>query len=359
MNKKHRLSIAFSLLILPFSAQAAIDIYGTAHVSVDYAGNDDPDPAAKDHTFSLTSEQSRIGLRGREALQDQMAVLWQIENGVSFDNGGWGAGRDTFVGMETGFGNFLIGKHATPYHMATDDLDVFADTRADYNAVIGSIDGQSLFNNRADNALLYLTPQDKRVRFALAYSSRVTGDDDLPLTTAESRQDALSASLVFASGPLYLSYAYESLGELMGPGVDDGTAKKFGFGWVFGQGTSIGFIWEDARTGAVSGGGEVARAAYYVNLAQVYGNMTYKFAYGRLGELDSAPDSSADYVALGGDYAASARTDLYLLYTSVMNDAAGNYGLQPDHDGAGAIAAVGDNASALSAGVVHRFDIEF
>jgi predicted porin len=359
MNKKHRFPYAAMLLVLPFSTQAAIDIYGTAHVSLDYIDNGDPSPADEDHTFSLTSEQSHIGLRGRESLGDGMAALWQFENGVSFDNGGWGPGRDTFVGLETGFGSFLLGKHATPYRMSTDDLDVFADTRADYNAVIGSIDGQSLFNNRADNALLYMTPQDKRLRFALAYSTRVAGDDDLPLTTAESRQHAVSTSLVFASGPLYIGLGYEVLGDLMGPGLDDGKAAKLGLGWDFGQGTKVNFIWEDAATGEEVNGDEVARAAYYFNVAQIHGNMTYKFAYGRLGELDSASDSGADYVALGGNYALSAHTDLYLLYATVMNDSAGNYGLQPDHDGTGAVAAAGDDVSALSVGLIHRFDIEF
>lgn len=346
-------------MLLPFAAPAAIDIYGAAHLSLDYVGNDDPVPANDDRTFSLTSGQSRIGLRGREALQDQMAALWQVENAVNLDSGGWGSGRDTFVGLEMSFGTFLLGKHATPYRMTTDDLDVFADTRADYNAVVGSINGQSLFNNRADNALLYLTPADRRLRFALAYSTRVSGDDDLPLTTDESRQNALSASLVFADGPLFLGYAYESLGELMGPGLDDGVAKKFGVGWVFGQGTRLGFIWEDARTGAISGGEEVARAAYYLNLAHINGNMTYKFAYGRLGELDSTPDSGADHVAIGGSYALSARTELYLLYAAVKNDTAGNYGLQPDHDGTSAVAAAGGDVGALSAGLVHRFDVGF
>lgn len=342
-------------LALPLVAHAAIDIYGIAHVSLDYAANDDRDPANEDHTYSLTSNQSRIGLRGREVLPNQMAVLWQAEQGIHLDSGGFGPGRDTFVGMENRFGSLLLGKHVTPYRTATEELDVFGDTRADYNAVIGSIDGRSLFNNRPDNILLYQTPQDRRVRLALAYATRVAGDDDLPLTTAESRQDAVSASLVFSSGPLYLGFGYEALGELTGAGADDGRARKFGLGWDFGQGTKLGFIWEDAGTGEIIGGREAAREAYYVNLAQVRGNMTYKIAYGRVGELDSASGSGADYAALGFSYALSARADWYLLYAAVMNDDAGHYGLQPDHDGTGAIAAAGDDAAAFSAGLVYRF----
>jgi len=362
MKKSHGLPLAAALLLaLPPDVPAAIDLYGVAHVSLDYAGNDDPDPAREDHTLSLTSDQSYLGLRGREALQGQTAAVWQFENGIDFDAGGWGEARDSFVGIETGYGSTLIGVHATPYRMITENLDIFADTRADYNAVIGAVDGRSLFDNRAENVLLYQTPADKRLRFALAYSTRLAGDDDLPLTQDESQQDAWSTALVFADGPLYLGLGFESLGELMGPGLGDGRAAKFGAGWDFGQGTKLGFIWEDAGSGEKLGGNEVAREAYYANLAQIYGNMTYKFAYGWLDELDSTPDSGAQYVALGGSYALSARTEIYLLYAAVMNDEAGNYGLHPDHDGSGAVAAASAGAyvGAFSAGLVHRFDTGF
>ena len=359
MYKSYWPAFAAMLLLLSPAAHAASEIYGVGHVSLDVVGNDDPDPANEDRSFSLTSGHSYLGLRGREVLQNQMAVLWQAENTVDFDAGGWGPGRDTFAGLETRFGSLLIGKHATPYRMTTEDLDVFADTRADYSAVIGSIDGLSLFNNRADNALLYMTPRDKRLRFMLAYSTRVTGEDDLPLSTDESRQDAWSTALEFVSGPLYMGFAYESLGELMGPGLDDGKAKKFGLGWETGSGTRMSFIWEDARTGETSGGEQVGRAAYYLSLAHVQGNLTWKIAYGLADALDSVEDSGAHFLALGGNYALSARTELYLLYTAVMNEDAGNYGLQPDHDGTGAVAAAGDTTDAFSVGIVHRFSFEF
>lgn len=356
MHKSNWLPFAAALLLLSPAVHASLEVYGTAHVSLDHIDNDDPDPANVANTWSLTSGQSHIGFRGREALPDRLAVLWQAEHGIDLDSGGWGTGRDTFVGLETRFGQVLLGKHATPYRMSTEALDVFADTRADYNAVIGSIAGASLFNNRADNALLYLTPAENRLRLALAYSTRLAGEDDLPRSKDESRQDALSASLVFADGPLYLGYAYESLGERLGPGLDDAVAKKFGVGWDFGQGTRLGFIRESAGTGEKISGTEAARTAYYLSLAHIHGNLTYKFAYGRLDALDGVPDSGADYVALGAGYALSARTGLYLLYAAVLNDAAGSYGLQPDHDGTAAIAAAGGDVGALSAGLVHRFE---
>lgn len=359
MNKTSWLPLAAVVLLLSPPVQASFEIYGTAHVSLDYLANGDPDPAHDDHTYSLTSEHSYLGLRGRESLDGALAAIWQVENTIDLDQGGWGPGRDTFVGIDTGVGSFLLGKHATPYRLVSDERDVFGDTRADYNAVIGSIDGASLFNNRADNTLLYQTPLDKRLRFALAYSTRAAGADDLPLTTAVAGQHALSTSLVFASGPLYLGFGYESLHELMGPGLDAGKARKFAFGWDFSHGMRVNFIWENARSGEVLAGGEVARDAYYLNLAQVYGDWTYKAAGGRLGALDSTPDSGATYLALGAGYAASARTEFYLLYATVMNDDAGQYGLQPDHDGVGAVAATGDDVRALSAGVVHRFDTGF
>lgn len=349
-----------ALLAVPAAATAAVELYGVAHASLDVAGNDDTAPANEDSVFSVSSNKSRIGLRGSEALSERLAVLWQFENTADLDNGGWGPARDSYIGLQTGLGTFRAGKHVTPYRMGTDSLDIFADSRADYNAVIGTVDGEVLFSNRAQNILLYTSPQDKRVRGGIAYIANVTGDDDLPQTTTVSDQTGVSLAMIFDSGPFYLSLGYERLKELKGPAEEDAEAAKLGGRWLFGQGTSLGFVWEDASTGELVSGIEKSRQAFYLNLAHVSGNNTWKAAYGLIDELDTAPDSGADYVALGWYRALSRRTDFYLLYAGTFNDTNGTYGLQPDHDGGtngGVIAVAGEDATALSAGLIHRFDV--
>lgn len=346
-------------MMMPIMARAEIDLYGTAHVSVDYIGNGDHDPANRKTAIEVTSNQSNIGLRGREGLRDRLALIWQAEQAVDLDDGEWGDGRDSYVGLETSVGSILAGRYATPYRRMSEKLDVFADTRADYNATVGAVDGVSLFNQRARNILLYTTPEDKRLRFSAAYIANQERDD-LPLTDDEAALDGFSLALVLDSGPLYLGLAYERLGQPNNAGQDDADAQKAALGWDFGQGTQVAFIWEEASDGDKTAGSEQQRSGWYLNLSHISGNVTYKVAYGMVDELKALSDSGAQMVALGFSYALSRRTDIYLLGAGVINEDNGLYGLQPDQDdpdSAISPQARGNNVYAVSGGLIHRFDV--
>ena len=233
------------MISLPDSVRAEIDIYGTAHVSLDMAGNGDHDPATRKSALEITSNQSNIGLRGREGLRDGLAVIWQAEQAVDLDDGKWGDGRDSYVGLEGGIGSVLAGRYETPYRRMTDRLDIFADTRADYNAIMGSVphdagagvvEDRTLFNQRARNILFYSTPEDKHLRFSAAYIANQQ-QDDLPLTDAAAELNGFSFALVFDSGPLYAGAAFERMGRVHSPTQDAATARKVALGWDFREGT--------------------------------------------------------------------------------------------------------------------------
>lgn len=362
--------ILVSLTALSVAHAADVTVYGVAHVSLDVANNDDPDPANRARLFAISSNKSRIGLRGSEALSDSVDAIWQFENAVDLDNGGWGDGRDSYLGVSGGVGTLRAGKYVTPYRDATERLDIFSDTRADYNAVVGAVNGRQIFNNRAPNILVYRTPDDKRLRLALAYISNhggadATTDDNLPATRIAARRTGFSSALILDSGPLYLSLAHESLREYPVTG-GEALATKFGAAWNFGQGTHVSLVWEQARSGEQVGGKKVSRTGGYLGLEHVSGNNTWKLAYGRLNALDSQADSGADLYALGYQRALSQRTDFYVLYTTLHNDANGLYVLQsPDYDGGTPPGAQdlavtpGAHPYAFVLGMVHRFSTDF
>lgn len=353
------------------AAASAIELYGRAHISLDGVSNGngeiDVDGSlvpAKKNSFLITSNHSYLGLRGREGVRDRLAVIWQFEQGVDLDDGSWSEdGRDSFVGLESGLGTLLAGRHATPYRVMTDRLDIFLDTRADQSAVVGAVDGDSLFDERARNILYYATPQDRRLRFSLAYIAN-RERDDLPRDSVQASRNGLSAALVFDSGPLYLGLGYERLGQVDGPAQDDAVAVKAALGWDFSQGTRAALIWEQADDGQRLAGGDGARDAWYASISHLVGNFTWKFAYGMLGDLDHTADSGAQSIALGFSYAMSPRTELYLLAATMLNDDQAAYALQPDHDDRGERggsvprpAAAGENVTVISAGLIHRFSI--
>jgi predicted porin len=63
--------------------------------------------------------------------------VWQIESGLGGGTDGMGTGsigtRNTFIGLAGGFGTFVMGRHDTPYKIATGKYDIFGDTIGDYN----------------------------------------------------------------------------------------------------------------------------------------------------------------------------------------------------------------------------------
>ena len=67
----------------------------------------------------MKSNSSRLGVRGSEALGGGLSAVFQIESAVGATNGG-GLGstlgtRETFVGLQGGWGTFKMGYFLTPY----------------------------------------------------------------------------------------------------------------------------------------------------------------------------------------------------------------------------------------------------
>lgn len=360
--------IAFFLFILliaaSFRVAAEMAIYGQARVSVDYLKNNDPDQANQDYTAAIGGSRTWIGFRGNESIRETLAVIWRAEKYLSLDNGGWGNGRDLYVGLDGKAGTLLAGKYATPYRLTTDGMDVFQDTRADFHGVIGNIDGEAVFGNRMKNILYYKTPQIKQFELSLAASSGYTDDDSLPVSKNNADKYAFSGALVFDNGPLLLGVSYSlfmdyvsTLPTYAPAASGNASATKLNLGWDFGQGTTLGLIVEDAKNGARVDSRAVARLAYYVNLAHIAGNTTWRAAIGVLDDLDYRKDSGANHYALGFSHAFSPRFDLYGVFTLTRNGGNATYGLVADADDGDPVrAAMGEDVMAVSVGLVYRFD---
>jgi major outer membrane protein P.IB len=108
--------IALSLVALSGAASAEVILYGQAKAGVEVsqtkvtvAGNE-----TKDHTATKIADYgSRIGFKGTEHLGSGLNAIWQVENSVSLAGGGDWAGRDSFIGLEGGFGKVRAGKLST------------------------------------------------------------------------------------------------------------------------------------------------------------------------------------------------------------------------------------------------------
>lgn len=348
--KKSLIALAVASVVSApaFAATSNVDVYGVFGVAFDMVNFDDNTSDEKANKVSSTS--SRIGFKGSEDLGGGLSGVWQIENGVNLDgaSGTWGS-RNTFLGLSSkSLGTVLLGNHDTAYKSATGKLDVFADTIADYNSIIGSVDsGFGIFDTRATDSVSYMSPSMSGFGFGLTYGAR----DESAVEPAD--ENLWSAAVTYANGPLFASLAYEKLNDFADVSGADQKGMKLGLGYTFGN-TTLGGAYERLSQ---SGTGSVDRNAWYVSAKHAMGNIALKAAYGNAGESDVvAGDDGAKFYAIGADYSLSKRTTAYALYTKLSNDNNANYHLGGSASTGGITsAAAGTDPSAISLGVKHSF----
>ena len=359
MLKRTGLLLLGLLMTVSLAAWAELTVEGQLLASADVT---DPDPARDNGDYSLTGSRSWLGIYGEESLRAHLTAIWRVESYVDLGNGDRGNSRDAYVGLRMPLGTLQIGNQATPYRLVSQGMDVFADTRGDFHAVIGSVGGEAIFDNRMRKLLLYQTPVIKGFQFSLAFSSGYRGNQSFTSGKAAD-QNAYSTGLVFDSGPLHVGLAYErlqdyvsSLPAFAGAGGRNAAATKLALGWDFGQGTRLALLAEEAGNGVRLNGRNLSRQAYYANIAQIMGNTTLKAAFGWINQLDESADSSAYHGSLGFSYAFSPRTEVYGLLSKTYNDGKAAYGLQADNDDQDFILPLaGENATAVSIGLIHHF----
>ena len=209
------------------AAFAGADVYGQARVAYT-----DSNTATGD----VASQASRIGVKGSEDLGGGMSAVYGLEWAVDLGTAGSAmTGRNQFVGLKGGFGTVLTGAHDTPYKMGG-SADVFADTAADatgsHNGVNGII-GRNALDNRASNAIAYISPDFNGFHVAAAI---VTRDSN---TTGLSALHATSVTAVYNNGPLKATLGQESFKN-----AQKGT--KFNIGYKIGD-IGLGYTYEQSQ----------------------------------------------------------------------------------------------------------------
>ena len=365
---------------LPLMVQAGVEIYGDARLSVDISDNGDNTNGAginncgatasvscEDSKMSVSSNGSYLGFRGDEDLGNGLSAMYQLETKVDWDTGAAFNGmRPTFVGIGGGFGTVMAGTFDTPYMNATDKYDIFIDTKADYNAIMGATLGSSnpsvgaIFDHRVSNSLVYATPDVSGFKAAVAWvmSDATTGNDNLPINKTSNERYAFSAGGNYDKGPLSLAAAYQNIlkAGLGGISGKDAIAWKVGGSYTIMYNTTVALIFENIDLG----GNVLARKAYYFNIAHRMGGTTLKLAYANADKCDGTAvvcdKTGAQQISVGISQGLTKNTEFYALYTQVSNDYAADYGLA--YGPASVVKADGvtqSDVSAFSIGVNHMF----
>src|SRR6476469_10275210 len=96
MNKKLVAVAVAGVLAAPLAAQAQtanVTLYGRLNLTMEAVKGNAPDPnppvsVANRTVYRVSSNSSRLGVRGSEALGGGLSAIFQIESNVSADTGG-------------------------------------------------------------------------------------------------------------------------------------------------------------------------------------------------------------------------------------------------------------------------------
>ncbi|WP_370652751.1 porin [Sediminibacterium sp.] len=340
------LAIASAVSAPAFAATANVDVYGRMAFSLDYV---DTNNLVGDGADVVTGRDnvSRFGLKGTEDLGNGLAAIWQIETALNTSTTGVGSLRNTFIGLSSkSLGTVILGRHDTPYKMATGSLDVFSDTAGDYNTIIGTTSAGTIYDNRAPQMVAYLSPTWTGFSFAAAYAETKNVE-----AGAGDNQQGFSTMAKYVNGPIFASLAYETFSGAAGGGstaTAETEAYKAGLGVKLG-GFQLGAVYEIIDSDAAASANE--RDAYYANAMYSIGAFDLKAAYGMAKDGESAASTEMDFYAVGADYNLSKRTKLFGVYTSLAN---GN-GTALSQSTTGYTAAAGQDVEIVSVGAVHTF----
>lgn len=182
MKLKHlALAVTLALPTTALAATSNVEIYGLFSASFDVVNFDSQ---TKSDEALVSSHASRLGLRGKEDLGGGLSAVWGTEVGLALDTSGgdWGS-RGQYVGLSNkSLGTLIVGGQLnTPHKMATVKLDVFSDSLADYNGIIGqasntgAVGNRAVFDARGSNAIQYTSPSLSGVVVDVMYSQKNEG----------------------------------------------------------------------------------------------------------------------------------------------------------------------------------------
>lgn len=385
---------------------ASMTLYGFADLSADTTSN------GKEHLNQVSSNLSYLGVRGGKDLGNTgLKAIFQIEtlvnvSGTPTETGALGS-RNSFLGLEGGFGKVMLGKTDSPYKRATAMMDPFASSVGDYNTIMGNTGGdlRAEFDARIPHAIFYDSPKWGPVsvnalyspgqkyanltdsdKYAFAQGEKVCAgatpgssgslpDPGSPLCNDGAFRNAYSLALNFDNGPLMFTLSYERHQAVdrtsdNGGVTSDESAAKVGVGYRFG-GNRLSAIYEKFnRSGAVAPSlNERARSGYYISDVQDVGNgLDLMAAWAHAGATPGGPDfgtanDKANMVALGVKYHYDKQAAFYLTGAMLRQGAGAHYALGTGGHGT-AIASprndAGDNIPgqeirALSAGLQYAF----
>ena len=382
--KKSLLAIAVAAA-LPVVAQAQVTLYGKMDLGV---GSIDRGGTAKSimTVDTAIAQTSRLGIRGTEKMTGGLNAIFQIEGGVTADTGAAITfNRESWVGLNGGFGDIRLGRTLTPsFHAdALGDIMGYSYFGGQGNWSSGgsgacAIQGTpttgapssagtvgcgsatpGAYSTRFSNGINWTSPSMSGlvVRAAYAFSERDGTTATTATTTPNSVDQAFDIAALYSAGPLGVALGYQD--QKLKLGDNNAGSRKV---TTLAGSYQIGSItlkggWATSEQGTGSTTLDLSKVNLGAGMKVGAGMLmlTYSMYEADAGAGETAVKREANVLGLAYNHPLSKNTSLYATYGRTDNkNAVSGYGLW-----AGGVSysqqANGVDSSGLGFGVIHNF----
>lgn len=320
-----------------------VTLYGRMNVSFE---NIKPESGVSRNT--VQDNGSRLGVRGKEDLGGGLSAIFQIESRVRAEQGGTGlATRDSWVGLQGGWGTFKIGRLTSPTYFATADYISMHnhDTGTTADALFYALGGFADVRN--NNSVYYSTPSMNGFTVETAYSV---------LTEGSNRPRWIDISASYDKGPLHIGAGFVEArkynGSVFNANVDKANAVVGAFSYDF-KGFVLGALAQRDKHTALGGAGTLAAGTYKRTSFRVSGMVPmgpheFHGNIGRAGKIGNIANTEGTQWTLAYNYNLSKRTKAFFQIGNIDNKSAAPYTMAGTN-------AAGKDERTVGGGIRHNF----
>jgi predicted porin len=328
----------------------------------------------------MSAGNSNIGFRGFEDLGGGMKAEFQYETVVSVDNGaGFATPRNTFVGLQSPFGEVRLGIMDTVFKEYGDTIGILgisSGTPVSSSNILRKIafgtSNNARFHERRANSIRYDSPEVSGFQVGAQVATQ-----EAALAGGAGSAKTYSFGLKYDNGPIYAAIAYELHKDWYGGSSNVRAAQSNLNTGVHSEDSAIQAAVEYRFTSTQKVEFDVITKKYDEKAVTTgkfrnYKNTSYMIAYdGRFGPVRlmahlvkaqagsctlvntacSTDGLAGSQLTLGTAYSLSRRTYLFAAYSKMTNGTAGRYSALDLNSGV----SQGEDSTHVLAGIAHSF----
>ena len=202
--------IALTLAALPVAAMADVTLYGQIKAGVEVSkvklGEQTAAKLGHEKSSKTATEiadfGSRIGFKGHEHLGSNLNAIWQVEQNTSIAGGDkeW-ASRESFIGLEGGFGKIRAGKLNSTVKDSSDNVDQWESSNGALNmSVFTRVDERAV-------SVRYDSPVFSGFSASVQYTPRDNANPSDKYTHNDATRDTYYAGLNYENSGFFGQYA--------------------------------------------------------------------------------------------------------------------------------------------------------